>query len=326
MRILRVSYLMLLSVVALSGCKKGSGTGPGSSDSWTQVSGMDNFRTIVSDGALLFASGGDVYRSTDGGLTWISTAAIGNHGDGALALVDSALLSGDQARRSGIYLSSNGGASWAARDSGLPGQAGNYPPVWCFGQRGSNVFAATLGNGIFVSTNTATSWTPVNNGIYTGASVYCLAVTGNRIFAGTLYGVYCSSDDGSTWVPADSGLSASIYNPSQPPWVTSLATCGTSVFAGTDNGLVFLSINDGASWTKISGGLPQNSLSTINLAASGSHVFVAFNGGIFSSNNNGASWTDITDNLPSPIVGRIAVVGNHLFAVLIQSGVWRRTL
>ena len=48
-------------------------------------------------------------------------------------------------------------------------------------------------------------------------------------------------------------------------WVTSFAVSGTNLFAGTDGGGVFLSANNGTSWTAASTGLTNTTVWSLDL-------------------------------------------------------------
>ena len=53
----------------------------------------------------------------------------------------------------------------------------------------NNIFVVT-GGGVFLSINSGTSWTAVNDGLTYSAGVYALAISGKVIFAGTYGGGY----------------------------------------------------------------------------------------------------------------------------------------
>ena len=59
-------------------------------------------------------------------------------------------------------------------------------------------------------------------------------------------GVIFSSDYGTTWIPVNNGVTNNRVN--------TVAINGTTVFAGTDEG-VFLSGNDGSVWTQANLGI-----------------------------------------------------------------------
>jgi photosystem II stability/assembly factor-like uncharacterized protein len=93
-------------------------------------------------------------------------------------------------------------AQWVQINNGLPSNVG----ITALATYGTNIFAGTLNNGVFLSTNGGTSWSPVNNGL-ANPQVQTLAVAENYIYAGTNgNGVYRSSDLGSNWQSINTGL------------------------------------------------------------------------------------------------------------------------
>ncbi len=168
--------------------------------------------------------------------------------------------------------------------------------VLTFAMMGTNIFAGTE-EGIFLSTNDGTSWTPINNGIPNFHWVTSLAVDGTKLFAGTDdEGVYLSTNNGTTWSPANNGLINT--------WVTSLAVSGTDLFAGTQGGLwgtngggVYCSTDHGANWFEVNNGLTDTSISA--LAVMGTNLFAGTNtAGVFLSTNNGTSWSSVNNDIP----------------------------
>jgi hypothetical protein len=152
---------------------------------------------------------------------------------------------------SGIFLSTYNGTSWSNLspiDSGLTHKKVNALAVTAASDSlgDSNLFAATEGGGVFLSTNNGTSWSPVNSGL-TDTSIFALAVSGSNLFAGTYLGhVFLTTNNGTSWTKLGSPNT----------YVTSFAvspngTDGTNLFAGTFGGGVFLSTNNGTSWTAV---------------------------------------------------------------------------
>jgi hypothetical protein len=102
---------------------------------------------------------------------------------------------------------------------------------------------------------------------------------------------------------------------------------GTNLFAGTYGG-VFLSTNNGISWTEVNDGLPV--VLVRDLAVSGTNLFAGYlYFGVFLSTNNGTSWTDINVDFTSLFLS-FTVSGTNLFAGTEElgglGGVWRRPL
>jgi hypothetical protein len=173
---------------------------------------------------------------------------------------------------------------------------------------------------VLLSPRASTQWIQTN-GPY-GGSIRSLAVSGANIFAGTgfYYGVYLSTNSGTSWTNVSSGLT------NLDVWT--LAVPGTNLFAGTSDGL-FLSTNNGTNWTLASAGLTNKYVRT--LIVSGTNLFAGTEGGVFRSTNNGTSWDSASAGLPFGSYGWIvpvyafAVSDGNLFAGTGSSGVFLST-
>jgi ligand-binding sensor domain-containing protein len=190
------------------------------------------------------------------------------------------------ATNGGVFLSTNNGASWTTRSTGLPPNA--Y--VKTLVANGTSLFAGTSGNGVFRSINNGTSWLAVNTGLPANKWVYSLAVSGSKLFASLQSeGVFVSADNGTSWLATNTGLP-------EKPNVLSLKASGSSLFAGTSDG-IFLSADGGLTWTAISvPGLPLfTSIETFEV--SGPNLFAGTRAGVYLSNNNGTSWVAVNNGL-----------------------------
>ena len=127
---------------------------------------------------------------------------------------------------------------------------------------GTNLFAGTSVDGVFLSTDDGTSWTEVNSGL-TDTRVHAIVVSGANLFAGTLGGVFLSTDNGTSWTEVNSGLTD--LN------LLGLTVNATNLFAGTFDGGVFLSTDNGTSWTAVNSGLTN--LMVLSLTVSGANLF-----------------------------------------------------
>ena len=292
---------------------------------------------------LFVGSARGVYRSTDNGSDWIADTngmPMGNQWVSTLASVGTNLFAGMQSDGSGIYgddvfLSTDSGASWNPASAGIPANSN----VTAFAFFGHNLFAATAAHGVFLSTDNGNSWTGVNNGLPSDAAVNifsvpinALAVIGTNLFAGTSFvsngvsvggGVYLSKDSGGSWTDVSSGL------PTQPGPndVNALAVIGTTLFAGTSasqpqesTGPVFISTNNGTTWTSASSGFPTNAYDA-SLLASGNTLYAgATLGGVLVSTDNGTSWTDAG----SPPTAGNALAANPAFLFTgHDQAIWR---
>jgi Secretion system C-terminal sorting domain len=114
--------------------------------------------------------------------------------------------------------------------------------------------------------------------------------------------------------------------------VYSFAVYDTYLFAGTGGGGVYLSDNDGASWTAIDNGLPANTY-VYSLAVLGTNLYAATNGnggGVYCYNLahiSSTSWTTVNDGLPpNTVVYALLVSAQYLFAGTAGGGVFRLDL
>lgn len=105
--------------------------------------------------------------------------------------------------------------------------------------------------------------------------------------------------------------------------VRCLAVIGTSLFAGTDGGGVFLSTNDGTNWISVNGGLTSRYVSS--LVVSDSNLFAGTNGGVFFSSDMGTSWIAANIGLTNIDVRALVVSGKTLVAGTNGGGVFRST-
>jgi len=89
---------------------------------------------------------------------------------------------------------------------------------------------------------------------------------------------------------------------------------GTNIFAANGNGAgIFLSTNNGGTWTAVNNGLTN--VSDYSLLISGTNIFTGTNGsGVFLSTNNGSNWTQVNTGLTSFWVKALAINGTNIFA------------
>lgn len=159
------------------------------------------------------------------------------------------------------------------------------------------------------------------NGPY-GGDVRCMAIipagdaTGTpTIFLGTYSGgVFRSTDRGTTWTGANSGLS----HPAVSALAVSLSSGGTggsTLFAGTCGG-IYRSTDAGASWEQASVGLMN--MDTRSLAVSpgdgsANHILAGTaGGGVYLSTDNGETWR--STGIPNACVVSMVAGGTTLIA------------
>jgi hypothetical protein len=100
-----------------------------------------------------------------------------------------------------------------------------------------------------------------------------MVVVGETLVAGTVGGVFVSTNNGDSWTRANTGL--------VNPYTNCLAVYGNTIFAGTYDG-VFVSTNGGATWKGENSGLTNKSIrsltisnQTIAVGVEGAGVFIS---------------------------------------------------
>jgi hypothetical protein len=172
-----------------------------------------------------------------------------------------------------------------------------------------------------------------------------LVAIGNTIFASNGAGIYKQTAPGATWTVDTNGVGlgfgiGSVYD------FGALAASGNTLFLSTFGGGVFVSKNQGSSWSPANNGLPtfssygfNNFFATSLFAVSGSSVFAAvahdtgtFGGGddfdtldFYLTVNNGQSWNKMNTTLQTwgNVRGFVAY-GNNLF-IASDSGFYYST-
>jgi photosystem II stability/assembly factor-like uncharacterized protein len=141
-------------------------------------------------------------------------------------------------------------------------------------------------------------------------------VNSSILYFGT-YRVWKSTNKGNSWNAVSNDLTAGINQ-----YFYTITTLDVSkvnpaiVIAGTGDGRVHVSSNNGQSWQNISAGLPQRSITKVAADPFNAQtIYVTLSGfrwdeplpHVFKSTNLGMNWIDITGNLPEFPVNDIAL-------------------
>jgi murein DD-endopeptidase MepM/ murein hydrolase activator NlpD/photosystem II stability/assembly factor-like uncharacterized protein len=211
---------------------------------------------------------------------------------------------------SGVFRSSNGGASWSPANNGLENRMVRVlaiDPV-----RPSIVYAGTKGYGVYKSTDGGTSWNAINAGL-SNLEVSSLSIdptSPNIVYAGTFFGVFKSADGGATWADASTGLLE--YREGcggLAGWIGTSARALTidpvaprTLYVGTNSG-PYKSTDGGGTWRPIRFGLPTQSYcfgTWINYAsisalaidrADPNTIYANADASVYKSVDGGLSWT-----------------------------------
>ncbi|HET6400116.1 MAG TPA: T9SS type A sorting domain-containing protein [Candidatus Kapabacteria bacterium] len=215
-----------------------------------------------------------IFRSTDSGTTWVKLSTLIGR---SFVILGSALYS---ASDSGVSVSMDSGATWNTANAGLGGKR----PSHLVGS-GSTLFAA-VGADIFRSEDKGVTWDSVFGGPQ-NETIEDMVVAGTSVYASASYaGILRSSDSGTTWITANSGLPYTYGYHS----VLSLGVSGTKVLAGTSGQGVFVTANFGSTWLPSNTGLTNSIVRA--LTASGSTLLAGTDAGVSISRDNGMNWSD----------------------------------
>jgi photosystem II stability/assembly factor-like uncharacterized protein len=276
---------------------------------------------------FLFATGstGGMYRSTDQGNSWTFWGLNGVKALRVLCSSRGTLLAGTN---SGLYCGSVndtmwhrtlnneeitslfehssgnllvGGLSyvWSSSDQGLTWNRSGPPEsdlfIDCFSEvdstelyAGTRAMPESFHNGIYRSTDAGKTWSFAGLNEW---AVYSAVVTPSGAFiAGTVRGVFGTTDHGSSWTSLHTGL--------RDVHVSSLVTVDTAVVVvGTDMG-IFRTSDSGESWTDCSNGITPKPVYAIDMDPGG-NLYAANTrfdpwGGVYRSQDTGKTWTNVS--------------------------------
>jgi photosystem II stability/assembly factor-like uncharacterized protein len=185
----------------------------------------------------------------------------------------------------GVFISGDGGLSWTqCSDTAATASAAQkivYDP-----QRTTRIYVATASRGVMVTNNGGVNWSRLARGL-TSFLTRSLAVIDTVRYVGTdSSGVFFATLSETLWHAASSGLSNRHVD-------ALLARSKSEVWAGTDGGALFHTVDAGASWSQVDGGLLLTNIFALGISPTSSHVYSGAGLGdqFWWSTNMGGSWT-----------------------------------
>ncbi|NDJ74972.1 MAG: hypothetical protein GYB65_01825 [Chloroflexi bacterium] len=263
-----------------------------------------------------------IYRSEDGGWTWMPVSDGDEYGWGAPGVragfpIDFEVDPRDPNRifannyGGGNFASTDGGRTWAVASAGYTGAQVRDIAV---GEGTGQVFAAAR-SGIFTTTDGGATWTGLNTPpaqvLEWNAVEADPANPAHVLAANNMMGVILSSNNnGEQWriVSAHPGdmmaWSAFAFAPSNPD----IVYAGISSFfsAGTfddsrDGGGIYVSYDNGQNWTPANDALSQSAnISELAVAPDNPQTVYAATGnmGLLKTTDGGQSWSNVSTRLP----------------------------
>jgi hypothetical protein len=304
---------------------------------WVQTAGPEGgavtLLSVTSTNGHIFAgTRGGIYRSEDGGASWVwaNDGIPGSYGVTAL-YADAGNVYAYGASPASLYQfyhSTDEGASWTLKSSsGLPTLAS----IACLAKNGTDLLAGVSGllggSGVYKSTDNGGSWTITSTGLPSTFYPGAFGLFGGSIYAGghinaTTKGAYRSTDGGANWSAVNTNFPSSAG-------VTAFAGIGSTVYASTLTGGVFKTTDNGANWTKISPSQPVLIVGATALAATASNLYIGTGGWIYKTDETATAWDTVTVGLPPRNAGTstyaLALSGSTLIASCSNLGAWRST-
>jgi hypothetical protein len=189
----------------------------------------------ATDGGIIAATTSGLLRSTDHGISWSGTGENVQHAYAVAASATGTLLAGTSSQ--GIFRSTNVGETWAVTNAPTSGIVLSI--AWA---GGTTWYAGTLTNALR-STDDGISWTPVID--QPVANLIFVSRSG-RVFVGSHGGgLHYTDDAGAHW----SDL-VDAFTPFPLPFPSSMSQGENGQLFTAMAGDVFVSTNDGSSWTK----------------------------------------------------------------------------
>jgi photosystem II stability/assembly factor-like uncharacterized protein len=257
--------------------------------------------------------GSGVYRSIDGGITWVwQSQGLANQYINSIAVdPHNARIAYAGTYTGKVYKTVNGGESWFQSSTNIQDQAIVYSividPV-----NSDKVFIGTRGisnngrppwNGVlYRSTDEGNSWVPVLTNVGGSSQEdWAYAVTlhpknPSLIYAATHeHGIYRSKNSGKTWEVVNNGIDDGITTMSTRGIVVNPNSSETSpiVYTGVwKHKGVFRSRDGGDSWFQTDHDWTETQIYSMSINPKNSNILYAatFSGGVLKTSNGGESW------------------------------------
>ncbi len=295
---------------------------------------------------------GQVFKSTDAALSWVSKSAglpsAGIIGGLVLSPADPNTVYAS-VRDYGVYRSTDQGETWIQIATSLDSQ-GNLP-IALLSSDSKRVLLGTARHGVYASSDAGVSWSETSIGMT--QFVRSLAIDprdANKAYAATLKsGLFKTVDGGANWdytgldgrylfkilidpsnsdilyaathlgvaQSTDGGISWSdLHQPAA--FVFDLVSCSQnpSIVYASSSGIVTKSVDAGKHWQETGKGLPEANILAVAVDNSDSFVYAAAERvGIYRSEDSGNSWKKISEG---------AINGEQVIKLMLsrQSGIF----
>lgn len=178
----------------------------------------------------------------------------------------------------GVYVSRDGGLTWAAANSG-PCRDAHVSSLAVDPENPTRVLAATTNRGLLVTGDGGRTWQEMNRGLPPSPVVLSVAIhpTDGRVALVGLErgGLYRTTDGGASWQPSAVGMDPNatvkdiVFDPVRPR-VIYVSDSHTGVYRSDDSG---------QSWAKLNAGLTMRDVSSLAISSDGLILYAGTEGG-----------------------------------------------
>jgi hypothetical protein len=223
--------------------------------------------------------------------------------------------------------SMNGGLSFSRISGGIPESGGWVTPFALHPTSPSTIIAGY--RNVWKTTDAGTSWTAIS--ALSGGTLDVVSIAPSDpdvMYVTDNSTIYRTTDGGATaWVtrtsPAAATITAVEVHPLDPQ------TLWATVSGYTAGSKVYRSTNGGASWSNISGSLPNVPANTIVYERnSPDRLYVGTDIGVYTRDNTQADWVDFSGGLPNVVVSELEIqyAAGRIRAATYGRGLWESPL
>jgi photosystem II stability/assembly factor-like uncharacterized protein len=170
---------------------------------------------------------------------------------------------------------------------------------------------------VYRSEDHGRSWSRSDTGLPGESRINAFSATRESIIAGADSGIFTSTDSGKTW--KKSSIVGSLTNSAHR--ITSVAAVNNSAFAGTSDGAVLVSADNGQVWT-LNQAFPRRIVRSL-LALDGGVYVGTDAAGVYKTTDLGRTWIQLAAGLPENAqVLALTAIDGHLFAGLYARGLY----
>ena len=259
-----------------------------------------------------------IYKTSDGGLNW--TVKQYDYSQWWLRSISFAsnnkiFVAGERV----LYESTDAGETWDTVASYGFQNMGNRS-VWFTNSTTGYVLSNYLSSYLInKTTDGGLTWLQYNTGSYNDVKSIAFANSNTGIVVGRHTGVFRTTNGGVNWIKFSNAADSSrIY------YSVTYAGANRFVYAG-DGGIIYRSINNGSSFTRISKSFTDETINCVSFINSLTGIACGNNGAFFKTINGGTNWTQQT----CPNAGNILKVRlfdiNTGFAVATNGRIYKTT-